>query len=185
LEKQVKLKNCKIEKLKIMNIFKKSIFAALAVVAGLSLTTSCSDANEYEDTRTDNPSWSDSHPEDLTGTKWVRGSGIKFNAYGQEVQGFVESLDFVKADSVAVKMSEGITSGTWKDESNTERTPYYEYKYSNVTGTVEILKESKNDKGAVTKTTIFTGVAVVSGTKEIIALSHFGDTPVQTYLVKQ
>jgi hypothetical protein len=168
-----------------MNTIKKSIFAVFAVVAGLSLTTACSDANEYENANTNNPAWSGSHPEDLTGTKWVRGSGIKYNAYGQEVQGFVESLDFVKADSVAVKMSEGITSGTWKDDSNTEKTPYYEYKYSNVTGTVEILKESKNDKGAVTKTTIFTGVAVTSGTKEIITLSHFGDIPVQTYLVKQ
>jgi hypothetical protein len=168
-----------------MNTIKKSIFAVFAVVAGLSLTTACSDANEYENANTNNPAWSGSHPEDLTGTKWVRGSGIKYNAYGQEVQGFVESLDFVKADSVAVKMSEGITSGTWKDDSNTEGTPYYEYKYSNVTGTVEILMESKNDKGAVTKTTIFTGVAVISGTKEIITLSHFGDIPVQTYLVKQ
>ena len=168
-----------------MNTIKKSIFAVFAVVAGLSLTTACSDANEYENANTNNPAWSGSHPEELTGTKWVRGSGIKYNAYGQEVQGFVESLDFVKADSVAVKMSEGITSGTWKDDSNTEGTPYYEYKYSNVTGTVEILKESKNDKGAVTKTTIFTGVAVTSGTKEIITLSHFGDIPVQTYLVKQ
>ena len=168
-----------------MNTIKKSIFGVFAVVAGLSLTTACSDANEYENANTNNPAWSGSHPEDLTGTKWVRGSGIKYNAYGQEVQGFVESLDFVKADSVAVKMSEGITSGTWKDDSNTEKTPYYEYKYSNVTGTVEILKESKNDKGAVTKTTIFTGVAVTSGTKEIITLSHFGDIPVQTYLVKQ
>jgi hypothetical protein len=168
-----------------MNTIKKSIFAVFAVVAGLSLTTACSDANEYENANTNNPAWSGSHPEDLTGTKWVRGSGIKYNAYGQEVQGFVESLDFVKADSVAVKMSEGITSGTWKDDSNTEKTPYYEYKYSNVTGTVEILMESKNDKGAVTKTTIFTGVAVISGTKEIITLSHFGDIPVQTYLVKQ
>lgn len=168
-----------------MNTIKKSIFAVFAVVAGLSLTTACSDANEYENANTNNPAWSGSHPEELTGTKWVRGSGIKYNAYGQEVQGFVESLDFVKADSVAVKMSEGITSGTWKDDSNTEKTPYYEYKYSNVTGTVEILKESKNDKGAVTKTTIFTGVAVTSGTKEIITLSHFGDIPVQTYLVKQ
>lgn len=168
-----------------MNTIKKSIFAVFAVVAGLSLTTACSDANEYENANTNNPAWSGSHPEDLTGTKWVRGSGIKYNAFGEEVQGFVESLDFVKADSVAVKMSEGITSGTWKDDSNTEETPYYEYKYSNVTGTVEILMESKNDKGAVTKTTIFTGVAVISGTKEIITLSHFGDIPVQTYLVKQ
>lgn len=168
-----------------MNTIKKSIFAVFAVVAGLSLTTACSDANEYENANTNNPAWSGSHPAELTGTKWVRGSGIKYNAYGQEVQGFVESLDFVKADSVAVKMSEGITSGTWKDDSNTEKTPYYEYKYSNVTGTVEILMESKNDKGAVTKTTIFTGVAVISGTKEIITLSHFGDIPVQTYLVKQ
>ena len=167
-----------------MNTIKKSIFAVFAVVAGLSLTTACSDANEYENANTNNPAWSGSHPEDLTGTKWVRGSGIKFNAYGQEIQGFVESLNFVKADSVAVKMSQGVTEGTWVDESNTANLPYYEYTYSTNTGKLEILKRVVDDKGKVSKTAIFTGVAV-SGTSEVITLSHFGDTPVQTYLVKQ
>lgn len=167
-----------------MNTIKKSIFAVFAVVAGLSLTTACSDANEYENANTNNPAWSGSHPEELTGTKWVRGSGIKFNAYGEEIQGFVESLNFAKADSVAVKMSQGVTEGTWVDESNTSALPYYEYTYSKNTGKLEILKRVVDDKGKVSKTAIFTGVAV-SGTSEVITLSHFGDTPVQTYLVKQ
>lgn len=153
---------------------------------------SCSDANEYEDTNTANPSWvngyTDSlnipHPETISGTRWVRASGMKTNAFGQEVQGFVESVSFVSADSAAVKMSQGATEGTWVDESNTDRLPYYEYTYSNVTGKVEILKLTKNDKGAVTKSAIFTGIAV-SGTREVLTLAHFGDTPVQTYLVKQ
>ena len=57
MENQVKLKNCIIEELKIMNKFKKSIFAAFAVVVGISLTTACSDANEFEDTNTNNKSW--------------------------------------------------------------------------------------------------------------------------------
>ena len=175
-----------------MTTFKKSIFAALAVVAGIGLTTACSEANEYEHSDTNNKSWvsnyNDStavpHPETLANTRWVRGSGIKTNAYGQDVQGFVESLSFVTADSVAVKMSQGVTEGTWVDESNTANLPYYEYTYSTNTGKLEILKRVVDDKGKVSKTAIFTGVAV-SGTSEVITLSHFGDTPVQTYLVKQ
>lgn len=174
-----------------IKILGKSLMAALAVLMGVTIA-SCGDANEFEDANTANPSWVDkytdslkiAHPESLAGTTWVRSTGLKKNAYGEEVQGFVESLNFVKQDSVVVRMSEGVTSGTWKDESNTEHTPYYEYKYSNVTGTVEILKESKNDKGAITKTTIFTGVAV-SGNQEVMTVVHYGDIPVQTYLVKQ
>ena len=167
-----------------MNTIKKSIFAVFAVVAGLSLTTACSDANEYENANTNNPAWSGSHPAELTGTKWVRGSGIKYNAYGQEVQGFVESLDFVKADSVAVKMSQGTTEGVWTDHSNTEKTPLYEYTYSDATGALQILQRTVNDKGAVSKTPIFSGVAV-SGTKEVLTIVHYTDTPAQTYMVKQ
>lgn len=167
-----------------MNTIKKSIFAVFAVVAGLSLTTACSDANEYENANTNNPAWSGSHPAELTGTKWVRGSGIKYNAYGQEVQGFVESLDFVKADSVAVKMSQGTTEGVWTDHSNTESTPLYEYTYSDATGAIQILQRTVNDKGAVSKTPIFSGVAV-SGTKEVLTIVHYTDTPAQTYMVKQ
>ena len=161
------------------------------MVAGISLTTACSDANEYKDARTDNPSWIENytdstkiaHPESLANTRWVRGTGIKTNALGQEVQGFVESLNFVSADSVAVKMSEGATAGTWVDDSNTEKLPYYEYTYSVNTGRIEILKETKNGN-TVTKSAIFTGVAV-SGLLDVITLAHYGDTPVQTYLVKQ
>ena len=174
-----------------MKTFKKSIIATFAVMAGFCLT-SCGDANEFEDTNTANPSWVQnyndslniSHPETVANTTWVRGTGLKYNVYGQEIQGFIESLTFVSADSVAVKMSEGTTSGTWVDESNTAATPYYEYTYSTNTGRIEILKRVVDDKGKVSKSAIFTGVAV-SGAKEVITMAHFGDTPVQTYLVKR
>lgn len=165
----------------------------LCVLCSLcALCVSCGEVNEYEDINTNNPSWvngyTDSlkiaHPESVAGTRWVRGSGLKTNAYGQDVQGFVESLTFASADSVAVVMSQGATEGTWVNESNTEKVPYYEYTYSNVTGKIEIMKRVVDDKGKVSKSTIFTGVAV-SGTREVITVAHFGDTPVQTYLVKQ
>ena len=167
------------------------MIAMAALLMGVAVA-SCSDANEYEDTDTANPTWvkgyTDSlkiaHPETVAGTRWVRASGLKTNAFGQEVQGFVESVSFVSADSASVKMSKGVTEGTWVDESNTNALPYYEYTYSNVTGKVEILKRTKNDKGAITKSAIFTGI-VVSGDREVLTLAHFGDTPVQTYLVKQ
>lgn len=175
-----------------MNRFKKSIFAAFAVVAGISLTTACGEANEFEDALTDNPSWVENytdstaipHPESLASTNWVRANGLKKNAYGEEVQGFVESLNFATADSVRVKMSQGTTKGTWTDESNTETQPYYEYTYSATTGRVEILKLVRDDKGNISKSAVFVGIAV-AGQKDIITIAHFGDTPVQTYLVKQ
>ena len=163
-----------------MKTFKISIIAALALFIGISIT-SCADANEYADTDTNNPAWAGSHPQELTGTKWVRGTGIKLNAYGQEVQGFIESLDFVKEDSVIVKMSQGTTQGTWLDESNTEEVPMYEYTYSDKTGNIAIKKMKKDDKGNLTKTNIIIGVAVAGS----ITVVHYGDTPVQTYLVKQ
>jgi len=174
-----------------MKAFRKSVLAVAAMLIGASFAA-CDDANEYEDTITDNPSWVDNytdsldiqHPESVANTKWVRGKGIKTNVYGEEIQGFVESLDFVSADSVVVKMSEGSTSGTWIDESNTEARPYYEYTYSNTTGRVEVLKEVKDEKGKVSKSVIFTGVAV-SGKKEVMTVAHYGDTPVQSYLIKQ
>lgn len=175
-----------------MNTFKKSIIAALAVVAGISLTTACSEANEYEDASTDNPSWvngyndtlSIAHPETLANTKWVRATGLKTSAFGNEVQGYVESLNFTTADSVSVKMSQGTTEGTWTDESNTEKQPYYEYTYSATTGRLEIMKLVRDEKNNISKSAVFVGIAV-SGTKEVITIAHFGDTPVQTYLVKQ
>ena len=164
----------------------------MAVVAGISLTTACGDANEYEDTNTDNPSWvknyNDSvqvaHPETLAKTRWVRGSGMKKNAFGEEVQGFVESLNFITADSVSVKMSQGATEGTWTDESNTEIQPYYEYTYSAKTGRLEILKLVRDEKGNISKSAVFVGIAD-AGEREILTVVHYGDTPVQTYLVKQ
>lgn len=158
-----------------------------ALTMGLTIA-SCSDANEYEDADTNNPSWSNSetiaHPASLTGTKWVRATGFKKNAYGEEVQGFVESLDFVKEDSVIVVMSQGATEGTWLDESNNENTPKYEYTYADKTGSIAIKKMKKDDKGNLTKQDILVGVAV-SGTQEGITMLHYGDTPLQTYLVKQ
>jgi len=175
-----------------MKTFKKSIFAAWALVAGISLTTACSEANEFEDTETLNPSWVEAytdsltigHPESLANSKWVRGTGLKVNAYGEEVQGFVESLNFATADSVSVMMSQGTTEGTWTNESNTEAQPYYEYSYSASTGRLEILKLVRDDKGNISKSAVFVGIAV-SGKREVITLAHFGDTPVQTYLVRQ
>lgn len=169
-----------------MKKFTISLMTAVALLMGVSMS-SCSDANEYEDANTANPSWASgtaTHPETVANTQWVRGTGMKFNAYGQEIQGFVESLNFVTADSVAVKMSQGVTEGTWVDESNDEKTPLYEYVYSNVTGRIQILKRVEDDNGKVSKTEIFTGVAV-NGTREVITITHYGDTPVQTYLVKK
>lgn len=166
------------------------MIAMAALLGGLTIA-SCSKANEYEDSYTDNPSWVDSytdsltiaHPESLTSTKWLRATGLKISAFGQEVQGFVESLDFVSADSVAVKMSQGTTEGTWVDDSNTEKLPLYEYTYNASTGSIQILQVNDN-KGKVTKKAIFVGVAT-NGTKDVITLIHYGDTPAQTYLVKQ
>lgn len=177
------------------NISKKWLVSLSFIICHLSFSltlTSCGDANEYEDAFTDNPSWVEgytdslqiAHPESLASTTWVRGNGVKVNAYGVEVQGFVESLSFVSADSVSVKMSQGATEGTWTDDSNTEKTPLYEYKYNNVTGTVDILKRVVNDKGAVTKQTIFQGIAV-DGKQTVLTVVHYGDSPIQTYLVKQ
>lgn len=150
--------------------------------------SSCSDVNEYEDTNTDNPTWTENgsatHPESLTNTKYVRTSGMKYNAMGEEIQGFVESVEFVSSDSVEVKMSQGLTEGTWVDDSNTEKLPRYYYTYSASTGTVTIIKMVKDDKGKVSPSNIFLGTAI-SGKQDLITIVHFGDTPAQTYLVKQ
>lgn len=171
--------------------FRKIIVASMAILVGVSFT-SCGDANDYKDAYTDNPSWvgnytddeNVSHPDELTGTKWVRGTGIKTNVYGEEIQGFVESLDFVKSDSVIVVMSQGATEGTWVDDSNTEDVPKYEYAYSNITGKFEIMKEVKDSKGNKTKSKILIGVAV-NGQQQGITVVHYGDTPIQTYLIRQ
>ena len=149
-----------------MKKFRISIIAVATLLAGFGMTA-CSEANEYEDSNTDNPSWivgytdttTISHPESLESTKWVRGEDLKKNAYGKVIQGFVESLDFVSADSVAVKMSQGVTEGTWNDESNTTKLPYYEYTYSSKTGNLQILQRNVSN-GKVTKKAIFIGVVV-------------------------
>ena len=173
-----------------MKKIKITMMAAVALLMGISIT-SCTEANEYDDADTSNMSWVDNytdstavpHPESLASTTWVRGIGVKTNAYGKEVQGFVESLNVVSADSVSVKMSQGSTAGTWVDDSNTEKLPLYEYDYSASTGKVQILQRTVN-KGQVTKKAIFVGVAV-SGTLDVITIVHYGDTPAQTYLVRQ
>lgn len=166
---------------------------ALAAVAVIGCTfASCSDACEYLDTNTNNPSWvpnyNDStavpHPAELAGTTWERQAGLKLNAYGQDVQGFVESINFVSADSCSVKMSQGATKGTWVDESNTESLPLYAYEYSEKTGSFKIKKSEKDDKGKVSLKNIFVGIAV-SATQNVITVAHFGDTPLQSYLVKK
>jgi len=174
-----------------MKYIQKTMVSVVAVLMGVCLGA-CSDANEYADTNTANPSWVEkysdtlkiAHPESLVNTTWVRGTDIKKNAYGQNVQGFVEKLYFVKEDSVVVTMSQGTTEGTWVDDSNTEAMPMYEYNYSNKTGSLEIKKQTRDDKGNLTKTNIIVGV-VVSDKREGITVVHYGDTPVQTYLVRQ
>ena len=175
---------------------KNNIFLCLASALALTFATACSDVCEYLDTNADNPSWVKGyeegdevkHPESLASTKWVRGKGLKYNVYGQEIQGFVESLDFFSADSVRVVMSEGCIEGTWTDESNTAKEPSYVYTYSSVTGTVEIKKVvRKTDDNGRTSTSlekIFIGV-VTQGKKEVLTVCHYGDTPTQTYLIKQ
>lgn len=181
-----------------MKTLKIFALAALTVLAGATLG-SCSDACDYLDTNTDNPSWVPNyndtvpvpHPEKIEGTKWVRESGLKKNAFGEDVQGFVESINFVTKDSCEVKMSEPTFPAhfnsqniTWLDESNTERLPQYYYEYSKVTGSVSIKKSEKDDKNKVIIKEIFVGVAV-SGSREVMTIAHFGDTPVQSYLVKK
>ncbi len=174
-----------------MEIFRNTMIALVALTAGLTIA-SCGDANEFADTNTAPLSWVDnytdslkiSHPETLVNTRWVRSAGLKKDVYGNEVQGFIESLNFVREDSVVVVMSQGATEGTWVDESNTEAIPMYEYSYSSKTGSIEIKKVAKDDKGNLTKKNIIVGVAV-SGKQEGITAVHYGDIPVQTYLVKQ
>lgn len=172
--------------------------AALTLLAGVTIG-SCSDACDYLDANTDNPSWvpnyNDStkvaHPESLAGTSWARQSGLKLNAYGEDVQGFVESINFVSEDSCSVKMSEpkfpahfNSSFVTWVDESNTEALPLYSYAYSDVTGSFSIKKTEVDDKGKVSLKEIFVGVAV-SASRNVITVAHFGDTPTQSYLEKK
>ena len=73
---------------------KNNIFLCLASALALTFATACSDACEYLDTDTDNPSFVKGyeegsevgHPESLASTKWVRGNGLKYNAYGEEIK---------------------------------------------------------------------------------------------------
>ena len=104
-----------------MKAFKKSCFAVAALVFGFCFAA-CEDANEFEDANTSNPAWAGkyndsikiTHPESMANTYWVRGTGMKFNSYGEEIQGYVESLDFVDETYVVVKMSEGVIPASIK-----------------------------------------------------------------------
>lgn len=58
------------------------MIAVAALLMGLAVA-SCSDANEYEDAYTNNPTYGETHPESLSGTTWVRGKGLKLNAMCQ------------------------------------------------------------------------------------------------------
>lgn len=179
-----------------MKSFKISIVAFVALFAGISFVA-CTDANEYEDVNTSNKSfvngYTDSlkidHPETLANTSWVRGNGIKVNAYGEEVQGYVESIEFDEEGTVVVKMSKGSipssmsATATWKDDSNTESTPKYDYSYNSETGAIEIsITEIINKKP--TKNVLFTAI-VTNVTNPVMTVSHYTDTPSQTYLVKK
>ncbi len=171
-----------------MKLFNKLFLAGAALLVTVGFVA-CDDANEYEDARTDNPSWAGkyndsldiAHPDSLAQQSWVRGHGIKYNALGEEVQGYVESMVFT-TDSVVVVMSEGTTAGTMSvDDSGT-----YKYSYVNETGTLTVLKSVKDDKGRWSDVALFVGVAV-SGTKygDMLTVVHYGDTPAQTYLVRE
>lgn len=177
-----------------MKLFKKLVPAAVALFS-TACFYACTDACDYLDTNTNNPSWVENyndstkiaHPASLASTTWVRTAGLKTDVYGNDIQGYVESVAFTDADSCVVKMSAPSyvqSTYSYTDESNTQKTPKYEYTYSDVTGKFEILKMVKDEKGKVSKSAIFTGIAV-DGTKSVITISHFGDTPVQSYLTKQ
>lgn len=176
-----------------MKLFNKSLLVGAASLMAVGFVA-CEDANEFEDVRTDNPSWvkdyTDSldivHPDSLAQQLWVRGEGIKFNALGEEVQGYVESMEFITKDSVVVKMSEGKTAGTMGvDDSNTRENPY-EYEYVSETGVLNVMKLVKDEKGNISKVAVFVGVAV-SGTKhgDMLTVVHYGDTPAQSYLIRK
>ncbi len=166
---------------RIYQYFSVCVLAALAIT-----TTACSDECDYLDTNTSNPSFGENYPASLTGTKWVRGNGMKYNVFGEEIQGFVESMDFYLVDSVIVKMSEGCTAGTWTDDSNTAKLPTYKYSYSPTTGAVKVSKSVKDDKGKVSDVELFAAsVDSISAQKFVMTVVHYGDTPAQTYLVKQ
>lgn len=169
-----------------MKTLKKSILVFAAIFMGVCFAA-CTDANEYEDTDTSNPTMGDSHPETIESSTWVRAQGVKFNAYGEEIQGYVDTLKFISDTEVIVSMSEGKIPESMKptkqmvDDSNDESNPTYEYTYNNNNGEINIQKVTVNSKGAVSKTTLFLGVA--SG--NYVVVSHFGDTPSQSYLVRK
>lgn len=185
-----------------MKLIKISSVLAGLFLGGLALA-SCSDANEYKDYNSDNPSfvpnYTDStsveHPDSLAGYTYERAAGIKTNAFGKDIEGYVEKIVF-ESDSAIVTMSvDSATINqipntyTWYDDSNTDETPKYEYTYSATTGNIEILKKVTDDKGNVSKSTAFTGVALTGTYKnepiEVLVVSHYGDVPSQTYLIRQ
>ncbi len=177
-----------------MKILKNIVPAFLALLATTAFVA-CNDANEYEDTNTDpysavtnyNDSLTIAHPETLSGTTWQRTNGINVNVYGENVQGYIESVQFIDDTYCVVTMSEPedipssiSNSATWLDETTTEDAPY-EYAYSNVTGSVDIYSYVEDSKGNKSRTNIISGVAV-NGNQTILSLSHFGDVPQTSYL---
>lgn len=169
-----------------MKAIKKSIIA-IAAVALAVCSTACTDACDYLDNDTNNPSFGKNHPESITGSVWNR-AALKKNADGQTVMGYVEKLDFFKEDSVNVVMSDTLANGskinvgadgkslfstaTWKNES-----AGYKYEYNHDSGALDIFEVDK--KGS--RTTKFSAVV----TADVIVISHTTDVPSQTYLKKE
>jgi len=183
-----------------MKIFKKSVLAILAVSLAATFTA-CSDANEYGDANTSNPSWGINHPASISGSVWNRTAGLKKNAYGQDVMGYVASVDFYMADSCIVAMSDKDANGktintdangnaifptsVWVDDSNNESLPRYNYEYNETSGALSIFKVTYDSKNKATKTVVFTGVVSESNGKTVMTIFHASDTPSQTYLTKK
>lgn len=183
-----------------MKTFKKSVLAIFAVAVA-AVFTACSDANEYGDSNTTNPTWGSEHPASISGSVWNRTAGLKTNAYGQDVMGYVASVDFYREDSCIVAMSDKDANGNkintdaqgkdlfstavWVDDSNSESLPRYSYEYNETSGALSIFKVTYDSKNKATKTVVFTGVVAESNGKAVMTISHTSDTPSQTYLVKK
>ncbi len=178
-----------------MKVLKNIVPAFLALLATTAFVA-CNDANEYEDTNTDpysavtgyNDSLTIEHPSTLSGTTWLRASGLNVNAYGEDVQGYIESVQFIDETYCVVVMSEPdnpssiSNSATWLDESNTDDDPNYEYNYSSANGSVDIYSYVEDSKGNISRTNIMSG-SVVIGNQTVLSIAHFGDTPQTSYLL--
>lgn len=169
-----------------MKAIKKSIIA-IAAVALAVCSTACTDACDYLDNNTNNPSFGTDHPEAVAGSVWNR-ADLKKNADGQSIMGYIEKLDFFKEDSVDVIMSDTLSNGskinvgsdgkslfstaTWKNES-----AKYKYEYNSDSGTLTIFEVDKKGSRTVKFNAVVTTGAIV--------VSHTTDVPSQTYLTKE